>query len=377
MVYLIGLCLLTLIGSTVFYLAHRVWRWIHHFVPALPLAVVLVIFVLLTVLMFLCVARPFGGALQQVISAIGACWMGIFVYLLLFFLLSDLVILVPRLFRLLSGASLDRFRLVAGITATVLALGVSVYGFCHARQLRTLEYEIQLSEAPSSQLRMAVISDVHLGAVGSESRLEKIVAEINALNPDLVCIAGDFFDSDFGAIADPEKAIALLRQINAPYGIYACLGNHDAGKTYSQMEAFLAQAGIHLLKDTYTVIDGRLILAGRLDPSPIGGYDGSRRQEMSAVLAGADPSLPVVVLDHNPASADTYRGDVGLVLSGHTHKGQIFPGNLITGAMYAVDHGYYKTAGGTQVLVTSGVGAWGLPMRVGTDCEILHVRLTF
>ena len=139
------------------------------------------------------------------------------------------------------------------------------------------------------------------------------------------------------------------------------------------MAAFLESCGIRCLKEEYTVIADRLILAGRLDASPIGGFGGLTRQKEFAVPNEGD--LPVIVLDHNPARASQYGEEIDLVLSGHTHKGQIFPGSLITGWMYTVDHGHYRPQTGPQVVVTSGVGYWGMPLRIGTDCEIASIRL--
>ena len=93
-------------------------------------------------------------------------------------------------------------------------------------------------------------------------------------------------------------------------------------------------------------------------------------------LEGVDPALPVVVMDHNPAHIGEYGPDVDLILCGHTHKGQILPGSLITSRMYTVDYGYYRAGESSpQVIVSSGVGAWGMPMRVGTDCEIVKITL--
>jgi predicted MPP superfamily phosphohydrolase len=366
--------ILALLGGTNFYLARRVCRCIRLIFPRLPFAAVFAFFLVMTAMMFLSISRPFGGMVQQVISFVGACWMGVFAYLLLFSLAADLVALIAHF---LPDGTAQKLRLAARTGAVVLALATAVYGYCHANRLYTVHYDIRLSQQPASHMNVVMLSDVHLGAVNSEARLEKIVERINALGPDLVCIAGDFFDSDYGAIADPEKAIRLLKNIQSTYGVYACLGNHDAGGTYSQMKQFLDQAGIQLLKDSYAVIDERLILAGRLDPSPIGGYADDRRQALSAVLAGADPELPVVVMDHNPINVGTYNGEVALVLSGHTHRGQIFPGGLVTGAMYTVDYGYFRADNGTQAIVTSGAGTWGLPMRVGTDCEIVQIDLAF
>jgi len=371
-IFVLTLCLL---GGIHFYMAHRLWRWIHCFFPKVPLAVPLIFLILMTVLMILSVARPFSGTFQQTISFVGSCWMGMFAYLLLFFLLSDLILWIPSAFRWLTEPALERLRLVFGIGATVLALLVSGYGFLHARELYTVSYEVTLSSAQNTQMNVVLISDVHLGAIGSEERLVKTVEKINGMNPDLVLIAGDFFDSDFTAVSHPEKAVEAVKKIRSRFGVYACLGNHDAGKTYSSMVDFLERANVRLLSDEYTVIDGRLVLAGRRDPSPIGGAGEEKRQELSKILEGRDPLLPAVVMDHNPVNLNTYTGEVDLVLCGHTHKGQIFPGELITNALFVLDYGYARLEHGTQAIVTSGIGIWGLPMRVGTDCEIVRIQL--
>lgn len=366
--------MLTLFGGANYYLAHRVCRCIRFFFPNFRIIIPIIVFAALTVVMFLSVARPFGGTLQRIVSTVGSYWMGIFVYLLLFFLFADLVVFIIGRFPV---NAMKTVRFAAGAAAVALALITSVYGFLHVGQLYTVRYDISISSKSQNKMNVVMISDVHLGAVGSESRLKKIVNQINELKPDLVCIAGDFFDNDYDTVSDPDKAIETLREISATYGVYACLGNHDSGSTFNQMEDFFGRANIFTLNDEYVIIDQRLILAGRLDGSPIGGYKGIERKALSDVLMGADTNLPIVMMDHNPANVDTYNGEVDLILCGHTHKGQIFPGNLITDAIYTVDYGYYRSDNNTQVVVTSGVGTWGLPMRVGTNCEIVNINLQF
>lgn len=376
MQYLVFFLLFALLGGANVYLAHHTWRWVHHLLPKFPFWISLVFFLIMTVMMALSMLKPFSGHFQQVICAVGAIWMGIFVYLLLSYLVADVAVLLPRILRLVSQQQLVTLRFAAGITATALALSICVYGVFHAQKLTHKEYEVALSQSSTQQLHVVLISDVHLGAIGSEARLERIVAQINRLEPDLVCIAGDFFDTDFRSIQDPEKAIALMKTIRARYGVYACLGNHDAGKTIGDMLQFMEQANVTVLNDAYTLIGDRLILAGRLDGFPIGGAGSLERAELSQVLQDA-PALPLVVLDHNPSGVDSYDRSDTLVLSGHTHKGQIFPGSLITGAMYTVDYGYHRTQAGVQAIVTSGAGIWGLPMRVGTNCEIVSIQLKY
>lgn len=139
----------------------------------------------------------------------------------------------------------------------------------------------------------------------------------------------------------------------------------------------MEQANIHLLNDAYTVIDDRLVLVGRLDASAIGGYGNQKRKPLSDFYTRENPSLPVIVLDHNPVNNYEYSTEADLILCGHTQKGQVFPGNLFTKLMYTVDYGYYqKDSQSPHVIVSSGVGTWGMPMRVGTKCEIITIRFS-
>lgn len=360
--------MLSLIGGSNCYIAARVHRFLHTLLPGIPFGVYLALFLLLAVLMILGFIRsmlPLPAGIKNILGTVSLYWMGIFIYLLLFLVLTDL----------LSLPFGQKIRALAVPAALVCTAAVCCYGFFHATQLRQVDYDITLEDRTLEETRIVLISDVHLGALGSEKRLPKIVEQINELEPDLICISGDFFDSDFAAIHDPEEAARQIQRLRAKYGVYLCLGNHDAGSTFPQMLEFIDRCGIRLLSDDYEIIDGRLVLAGRLDGGPIGGYDGRTRGEFRSILPeDAAGNLPVVVLDHNPASVDSYGAEADLILSGHTHRGQIFPGSLITDRMYTVDYGYFHRDG-LHVVVTSGVGTWGMPMRVGTDCEIVSIRL--
>lgn len=370
--------LLCAIGGAGYYVAHRIHQGLAGVFPNAPVWPVLVFFALMTLLMVFSFAGSvlsIPAQVKSILGVVGFGWMGIFVYLLLYTAAVDLISLIPRLAKL-SFTSFANFKTLMSAAVLLLTTITSILGFWNARQIRHVSYEVQLKgRTDISDMNIVLISDLHLGSVGSESRLDDIVAEVNALKPDLICIAGDFFDTDFASIADPEKAIATLKALRSTYGTYACLGNHDAGATVSKMTDFLSQAGIHLLKEEYTVIDDRLVLVGRLDGSPIGYYAEYVRGDIADIYAREDASLPVIVLDHNPGNIHQYSDEADLILCGHTHKGQLFPAGLITNAMYDVDYGYYrKDAHSPQVIVTSGVGYWGMPMRVGTQCEIVKIR---
>lgn len=371
--------LLGVLGLGVYYLARRLWRGLSGLFSRLRFGAVLGVVVglaVLSVLNFVSSFLTLPDGVTEVIATVGAYAMGTFLYLLMFTLIADGVSLVLRAVRL-SPATRQRVRGIAATVAVGLTVITVVGGALHAARFQHVAYTVDIDSAVDvSDLNIVLVSDLHLGAVGSEERLPDLVAEINALHPDVVCIAGDFFDTDFAAIRDPEAARRTLQTLRATHGVYLSFGNHDGGESAPRMVEFVKTCGITLLDDAYTVIDGRLVLAGRLDASPIGGLEGRERQELSVVLEGADASLPTVVLDHNPGHIDTYTDEADVVLSGHTHKGQIFPANLVTALLYKADHGLYReNANRPYQIVTSGAGTWGMPMRVGTDCEIVSIRL--
>jgi len=371
--------MVAILGGITYYLARRSFQCIRVLLPKVPFWVYIVVYAVLTLLMVLGFARsmlPVPVWVRQVLAVISAYYMAVFIYLFLFFVLADVVVLACRFIKKVSIPR-ERLRFVSGIAVMALALVTVGYGAFHAQSLKVVNYEITLQEKElKKDLKIVMVSDVHLGAIGSEGRLPEMVEKINGLEPDVVCVVGDIFDNDYEAIKDPEAAIETLRQIESEYGVYACTGNHDSGDTVPQMQQFLHRAGIQVLNDTYVTIGEELVLVGRMDASPIGGYDGAVRGETDEVLAGLDTSLPVVVMDHNPAHIGEYGPEADLILCGHTHKGQMFPGSLFTEFLFAVDHGYYRKDGDSpQVIVSSGVGTWGMPMRVGTDCEVVEILL--
>lgn len=365
-----------LYGGANFYIGRKLFQWLKWLWPQMNRTICVVIFVLLAssvIMNFL----PLPAPIKEIMSGIGSYWMGVFAYLLLFFLLMDLVLILATTLRIIPTPVPQKIRFYAGLTVMVFMVGFVSYGIYNANQIKHVSYEVQTKETTlSADMKIVLISDLHLGAVNSEKRLESLVEQINQLAPDIVCIAGDIFNDDYYAIKNPERAIQLLNRIAATYGVYGSLGNHDGGQTFDLMIDFLEQSNIKLLNDEYVVIDERLVLFGRLDPSPIGGFGGWVRKEITEMVASLDTNMPVVVMDHTPSNLEQYDERIDLVLSGHTHKGQIFPANLITNAIFEVDYGHYqKDAASPHVIVTSGAGTWGMPMRVGSNNEIVSIYL--
>ena len=374
------LFLLLLLGGITYYISRRIYQGLKSFfekIRFVPILIVVSTLVLFLILDFAKSMLPLSTSIKHGLGVISAYCMGIFLYLLLFTLAAELLTLIPKLLKL-TFTKHRFFNGIVMISVLLLTTITCVGGFINAHQIDHVSYSIKLEgKQDISDLKIVMISDLHLGSVTSEDRLDEIVSEINSQNPDIICIAGDFFDTDFSAINDPNTAIKTLKKLKSTYGVYAALGNHDGGKTHEQMVEFLEDSNINLLEDEYEIIDNRLILIGRLDASSIGGYGDKKRSELASFFTRDDPTLPVIVLDHNPARIDEYTTEADLILCGHTHKGQVFPGNLITDIMYTVDYGYYqKDINSPQVIVSSGIGAWGPPIRVGSDSEIVSINFS-
>lgn len=263
---------------------------------------------------------------------------------------------------------------IRGWIALFIGALLLIWGIYSARALKIKQYHVPLLER---EMRLVLLSDLHMGAVGSESRIPNFVEQINALKPDVVCISGDLFDNFFASIRNPETVKKQLREIHATYGVYACLGNHDAGEGIHEMIQFLAESNIILLNDTFVTVADQLILGGRLDQMPHGGYGGMKRCNTEEFMEKlGDAELPVIILEHNPEHLDEYDQRIDLILSGHTHNGQQFPANLVLKKVYDCAYGYYQKNENTpRLIVTSGAGTWGMPLRIGTCSEIVSIAL--
>lgn len=359
-----------LYGGAHYYLARRLaWLCRAVFVKK---PIFFAVFALLSLGVPLQFLLPKGTIFSAAVTLWGSVWLGIFVYLFLFTLLLDLFWLFTHL------PPLKKFRTEKGqaaraATVLLFTLLFCIIGFVQGARVEKVSYD--LTDGKGDPLSIALVSDIHLGAAGSEMRLEQTAKIVNEMDADLICLAGDLFNDDFHSVKNPEKVKKILSSLSSRYGVYAVLGNHDSGDTLSEMRAFLEEAGIRLLLDEAVTVEEKFVLCGRLDLRPIGKTEGLKRGELASFLP--ETSLPVIVMDHNPVEAELYGENIRLVLSGHTHKGQLFPGNLITDAMYTVDYGVYqKNAASPHIVVSSGAGLWGPPMRVGTQNEVVEILLS-
>ncbi|MGL4450032.1 MAG: metallophosphoesterase [Sarcina sp.] len=251
---------------------------------------------------------------------------------------------------------------------------VFVYGRYNVADTKIRNYDIKLDKKSNlDKLNVVLISDVHLGYFNDNKRFNKNVERINSLKPDIVVIAGDLFDQNFASLQKNEETKKIFEKIKSKYGVYLCFGNHDSGPTYKDMKNFVDDSCINLLEDKAVTFDGEFIIAGRRDLTPMGYRGEARDKNWNAKL---DKELPIIVLEHQPSYKE-YDSSIDLILSGHTHKGQIFPFSLVTKRVFVNDYGYKKLDNGIHTVVTSGLGTWGPPVRIGSKNEIVQINVEF
>lgn len=350
--------------------------------------------------MVLCLTPLFAFLLplsgwKGAVARISNYWMGCFLYIVLVTVAADLVRIVVRRVPVLRRKIPQTERFFAGVfcLAVIIAAGVSLYGIGNAKNIRVTGYAVKVDkEVPGrDSLRIVLAADIHMGYSIGWRHVEQMVRKINAQQPDVVCIAGDIFDNHFEAVDEPEKIKEALQNIDAPLGVYACYGNHDyeekilAGFTFSseekveigeQMREFLKEADIRTLEDEAILIDDSFYLAGRRDASSKR-KSGTGRKTPGQLLGSLDQTKPIIVMDHQPRQMDELAAaGADMDLCGHTHDGQLFPGNIITALMWENSCGYLQT-GNMHQIVTSGAGIFGPYMRVGTKSEIAVIDVSF
>ncbi|WP_226692912.1 MULTISPECIES: metallophosphoesterase [Rodentibacter] len=241
-------------------------------------------------------------------------------------------------------------------------IGLSVY---NAYTPKVTHYDITFNK-PMKSLRIGVASDLHLGKFFGGKELDKLAQIMNEQKVDLILLPGDIMDDNVNAYL-AENMRPHLEKLRAPLGVYATLGNHDFFGYQNEITEEIHRAGIFVLKDQIATINNELVLIGRNDD-----LDKSR-PTTAELLKQADLNLPIIVLDHRPSEVEIHSSlPFDLQVSGHTHKGQIFPANFITALTYRIDYGLEKI-GNPYFMVTSGYGFWGIPMRLGSQSEIVII----
>ena len=351
--------LFLLVGAAVAYTAVRLW----HILPlvkgwkwALTALYVLCFLLMLPYFKF---EKSIPVGLGAVMYELWTSWLIAFLYILLIFIVLDLgrlVHLVP------SGFVKDS----AAGTATVLGIVtiLLVYGGFHYHHKYREELVINTEKQIEKPLRIVLVSDIHAGYHNRARELGRWVDLINAEHPDLVLIAGDLVDGHMKPVLEWHYD-TVFRKIEAP--VYACLGNHEYIGGEEEARAFLKSAGITLLKDQVALTRG-IRIVGRDDL-----YNPCRAALWE--LFEADSTF-TIILDHQPYNLEQAKeAGADFQFSGHTHHGQVWPGNWITDALFEKAFGRYRK-GNTLYYISSGLGIWGGKFRIGTRSEYVVLQLT-
>jgi len=295
-------------------------------------------------------------------------WMG---FLFLFFcigLVFDLVHALARLLSLKCPLSKSKAFKIAGLM-TLAALG---YGFVEARQIQIEEVKITTPKLAAGRVSIAHISDLHLGMMAGDAFLERVIAKLREIKPDIVVATGDIIDGH----GDNLDALARRFQNYAPpLGAYAVIGNHERHAGLDSSLHFLRSAGFTVLRGE-SVKAGGIVLAGVDDPSKLVPNQLAQlgtRKALTPITKDGTKDDFIVLLKHQPVvDLDT---PFDLQLSGHIHGGQIFPFVYLTRLVYGVHTGLTKLADGRLLYVNRGAGTWGPPVRLFAQPEITLITI--
>jgi predicted MPP superfamily phosphohydrolase len=294
-------------------------------------------------------------------------------YLFLFTLVFDLLLLVNWLFKIIPAEKLksSQIRKISFLSILILSFSVLIGGIINFNTIRTSVYRIEVPRRSSAitHLKIAFAADFHLQERSGINFVERFAEKIRKIEPDLMIFGGDIIegDSDDGNIHEYES---ILIRIPARYGVYAVLGNHEyyAGQDKGN---FFDRAGMKVLCDTIVVVDSLFSLAGRYDSHFAG------RKPVYDLINSAPDSLPLILIDHRPTEIEQVSSTkADIQLSGHTHNGQLFPINFITRKVYELSWGHMKK-GNTDFFVTSGIRLWGPPVRTTGKSEIIVIDINF
>lgn len=338
---------------------------------------------------------PYGPT-RIALHKFGNYWLGFFIYLLMFIMLADILVLVLRRINRKKPVKIlgtTKGARLIGIAVLVLSVGFTAYGLIHVNNIFTNLYDIDVEKdaGDMEELNIVLIADLHLGYSVDSTNMKQMVDKVNACNPDIIFVAGDIVDNEYEALDNPDNLAKILSGMKSKYGTYAVYGNHDVAETLiggfsitpkseafrdPRVADFLEKSGFIMLEDSSVLVDDKFYVVGRLDGEKAG--DGTtNRLGTEELLEGLDIEKPVIMLSHEPDELEeNAEAGIDIQLSGHTHAGQFFPITLTAPIVWENYWGYLKV-GNMHSLVTSGVGIYGPDMRVMTDSEIMKITVHF
>ncbi|MGD9899619.1 MAG: metallophosphoesterase [Calditrichaceae bacterium] len=372
--------ILAIYGSVNFYIFVRGWEALSQFSSA---KIYFSIFFWFIAASFIAgrVLEKYGfSVVANFMIHLGSYWLAMMLYLFLILVLIDLIRLINHFIPFFPGYIYENYNLFKQITALSVIMVVIIItwvGHINATNpgIRTLEIGIDKRVENTKKLNIVVASDIHLGTMIGRSEIDNIVAIINKLEPDIVLLPGDIVDEDMGPVIRQNLGEAL-NNIRARYGVFAVTGNHEYIGGVEPAFQYLSAHKINVLRDSVAQVNGDIYIVGREDIS-VNRIRGKKRYSLEKLLENVNKTYPVILLDHQPFNLNEAADNgIDLQVSGHTHHGQLWPFNYITSRVYEISHGYKKSKN-THFYISSGVGTWGPPVRIGNRPEIVNIILSF
>ena len=327
------------------------------------LMIVALLWLLLPLAMFLERAHAELPARPIVFAAMS--WLGVLFFIVCSLLVVEVVtgggLLLPKPAPVLRGCAL--------VVAAVLSAGGLVQGL---RPPVVTDYEVALAGLPEERdgLVLVEVSDIHLGTLIGERWMARLVDRVNAIKADLVVVDGDLVDGNVNRV---EPLLPVLKRLRAPLGVWAVTGNHEFYAGLARCVKLFEDSGYTVLQDRWAEVVPGLVLAG-VDDLTARRQFGRDGPAVEKALSKRPPGA-TVLLSHSPLKADAAAAaGAGLMLSGHTHDGQIWPFGYLVKLAYPLLGGHYQV-GGMSVIVCRGTGTWGPRMRLWHPSEIVRITL--
>ncbi len=301
-------------------------------------------------------------------------WIYFYMYMLVLVILTDIISLIYRFVKkekLENAKKSKAYKLYLIIFSLAIVMGNQ-----SANTVKLVEYDVNLTENEEYETINAVlITDTHFGSAITTTKANELVQMVNKQKPDIIFIAGDIFDSGLGRIRDQEALKEALSKLEAKDGVYVSLGNHDAMREDPKpVIEFLESANMTVLTDEYIEVKDNLLIVGRYDLS-----FKEERQKLEEYLPDRSDreNKSIIVIDHQPVDFDELRDEkVDMIVSGHTHNGQVFPATFIVSKLFDNSYGY-KILDGLHSVTSSGFGTWGARVRIGTQSEIVKLNIKY
>ncbi|MFH1625888.1 MAG: metallophosphoesterase [Pseudomonadota bacterium] len=369
---------LSLYGLMHLYVLRRVVSQTHLY-GAVNIAVIifLALMVISPVLSRMLTSRRIDGV-SYALTLVSSLWMGFVFYLFLANLGVDLINVLSKLVRLAASGVNPSPLIPKGypvfFATLFITVGICTYAYFEASHIGVTRVTMETPKLPegTEELVIAQISDLHLGVLVGKKRLEKVTDILRKLNPDLLVSTGDLVDAN---VCTLQGVAEELRSINPRFGKYAVTGNHEFYAGIERSAKFIEDSGFVLLRNRYVNLNGIINLIGLDDPT-------AKRsktrvgEDISKLISKCNRNLFTMLLYHQPRNVteDVPPMAIDLQLSGHTHKGQLFPFNLVTHIFFPLQGGFFEV-NGKRLYASRGTGTWGPPLRFLSPPEIVVINL--